>query len=164
MLLANGAAVNQVKNNGYTPLMMSSGKGHVEVVKLLLAYGANVNQAAKGGVTALIMSSNFRHPEVAKLLLANGARVGQTEAEKKEEKEKEKARVCQKCGKGAEKMQRCAGCRLARYCSPECQRGDRKAHKAECKRVSSSHQSPPHHSSAYDSAEMSYLDSASLQH
>ena len=39
-------------------------------------------------------------------------------------------------GEDTPKMQKCAGCGVVRYCSPECQKVDWKAgHKAECKRM-----------------------------
>jgi hypothetical protein len=43
--------------------------------------------------------------------------------------------VC--CGCGAEdphnRMRKCARCRAARYCTPECQRSHWKVHRAECR-------------------------------
>ena len=43
--------------------------------------------------------------------------------------------MCEKCGKSATTTKRCRGCKLVRYCSEECQLGDWRAHKADCKRV-----------------------------
>ena len=47
------------------------------------------------------------------------------------------ARMCQLCGKSAaakeKEFKKCSVCRLARYCSRECQLGDWKAHKKTCK-------------------------------
>jgi len=62
------------------------------------------------------------------------------QAEKKRETEdkgnaKKAARVCQLCGKEAEKMKKCSVCRLVRYCSQECQLEDWKEHKKSCKKA-----------------------------
>jgi len=80
------------------------------------------------------------HHEVVKLLLAKGATVDQTEEETVEEEEGEgsqrsKVRVCENCGKEGEKLKKCSACKLVWYCSEECQLGDWKAHKVECKRA-----------------------------
>ena len=42
-------------------------------------------------------------------------------------------RVCQLCGKEAAKMKKCSVCKLARYCSEECQLGDWEKHQKSCK-------------------------------
>lgn len=55
---------------------------------------------------------------------------------------------CQGCARKGhinrrEKMQVCSGCRVARYCSPECQKGDWPIHKSECgKRETQTGQNP----------------------
>ena len=75
-----------------------------------------------------------------KLLLAHVEKVDRA----KEEGEKEtgeakgaspgKVRVCENCGKEAATIKR-RKCRLARYCSAECQLEDWNAHKVECKKA-----------------------------
>ena len=78
------------------------------------------------------------HGEVVKLPLAH---IGKEEQTKKAEDEKEEVgtpkkramRVCEKCGKEAEKMKKCSVCKLVRYCSEECQLEDWKKHKKKCK-------------------------------
>ena len=41
-------------------------------------------------------------------------------------------RLCAHCGKRARKMQRCTGCRWARYCSRTCQKAEWCRHEYEC--------------------------------
>ena len=41
--------------------------------------------------------------------------------------------MCQLCGKEAQKMKKCSVCKLARYCTEECQLKDWKEHKKSCK-------------------------------
>lgn len=41
---------------------------------------------------------------------------------------------CDHCGKSAEKLQVCGGCRKVRYCGSECQKAGRKEHKKDCVR------------------------------
>lgn len=58
---------------GWTPLMIASGRGYLEIVKLLLEKGANVNARGRGGCAALIEASGKGHLEIVKLLLNKGA-------------------------------------------------------------------------------------------
>jgi len=46
-LLKKGVNINQIGSKGKTPLMASSGEGHMEVVKVLLDNGAKVNLRPK---------------------------------------------------------------------------------------------------------------------
>jgi len=74
--LAEGAGVNGKDNNGTTALMMASGCGHTEIVRLLLEKGSAVNvKRTDDGVTALFLASQNGHAKVAKLLLENDADV-----------------------------------------------------------------------------------------
>ena len=74
-LIKNGADVNFKNTYGVTPLWQASGKGHIEVVKLLLDNKADVNTARKAdGVTPLFMASQEGHTDIVKLLLAGRQR------------------------------------------------------------------------------------------
>lgn len=44
-LLHNGVTVNDVLNNGRTPLFIASESGHVEAVRALVSHGAAVNRS-----------------------------------------------------------------------------------------------------------------------
>ena len=56
-LLSGGADVNDVNEQGHTPLMAASQNGHLEVVDMVLAAQANANAANNDGQTALHMAS-----------------------------------------------------------------------------------------------------------
>ena len=74
-LLAGGAPVDAKDRDGFSPLCLASGKGHVEVVRALLAGGADVEAAANDGATPLFIASEEDHVEVVRVLLAGGAAV-----------------------------------------------------------------------------------------
>ncbi len=72
-LIGSGqSAPNSVDAEKQTPLHWASGKGHVEVVKLLLEKGADLIAANSSGWTPLHWASENGHVEVVKLLLENG--------------------------------------------------------------------------------------------
>ena len=74
-LLEAGADVNVRTEYGVTPLFMSSGEGHTEIVKLLLGAKADVNTADTDGVTPLFMASRNGYTRIVKLLLLAGTDV-----------------------------------------------------------------------------------------
>lgn len=43
--------------------------------------------------------------------------------------------VCSRCGSASLHVRKCAACRTAAYCSKECQAGDWKSHKPQCKAI-----------------------------
>ena len=62
-------------NDGWTPLHLAAGNGHLEVVKLLLEKSADVTVANNGGWTPLNSAASNGHNEMVKLLLEKGAGV-----------------------------------------------------------------------------------------
>jgi serine/threonine-protein phosphatase 6 regulatory ankyrin repeat subunit B len=60
-------------NDGLSPLLISSLKGHSEIVRLLLENNADINIKTSEGATALMISAANGHTEVVKLLLEKGA-------------------------------------------------------------------------------------------
>lgn len=75
-LLADGADVNAVDEEGFTPLLFAAADDSVDVVRLLLEAGANVNAANSGGETPLFkatMNTSSGALTIAKLLLEHGA-------------------------------------------------------------------------------------------
>lgn len=72
--LAQGAKVNGVDQNGWTPLHRAAFKGHLESVKLLLSHGARVDSIDGSGYTPLLRAVEAGHVEVAMYLLSHGAK------------------------------------------------------------------------------------------
>jgi uncharacterized protein len=85
LMLARGANVNLVGEEGLTPVMISARltyRGGVEMTKLLIDRGANVNARASKGSTALMFASwgvadhyQDEYVEVVRLLIKHGAKV-----------------------------------------------------------------------------------------
>ncbi len=73
-LIANGADVNAINENGKTPLHFAAKSGHKETVEMLIAAGADVNIRCKSfGRTAIFWPCHNGYKEVAEVLIANGA-------------------------------------------------------------------------------------------
>jgi len=77
--LFSDANVNQVDNQGQTPLYWASKYGSIEWVKSLLNKGAKINKAEKNGKTPLYVASEEGKKDVVKLLLNRGVNVTQAE-------------------------------------------------------------------------------------
>lgn len=77
-VLANGAAINQQDENGYTALIWacsySSKEAYRETAKLLISEGADVSIQAKDGTAAIIESAGDS-PEIFNLLVEKGANI-----------------------------------------------------------------------------------------
>ena len=74
-LLAAGADVEAVDDEGWRALVWASLKGHADVVEVLLANGAKVDAEDEDGDTALMMASLKGHVAVVEVLLAAKANV-----------------------------------------------------------------------------------------
>ena len=68
-ILKAGAAIDQARNTGFTPLYIACQEGHLDVARLLLETGAAVNQAHVSGATPLFIACIEGHLEIARLLL-----------------------------------------------------------------------------------------------
>jgi hypothetical protein len=78
-LIATGADVNKVDNDGVTPISLASYKGHLEVVQALIAAGADVNKVDDNGYTPMYCASYKGHLEVVQVLIAAGADVNKAD-------------------------------------------------------------------------------------
>ncbi len=72
-LLAMDLDVNHETENGTTPLMWASLKGHSDIVDILLQNGALVNDHTDEGVTALMLAAQSNWQAVVETLLRHGA-------------------------------------------------------------------------------------------
>ncbi len=68
ILLENGAQVNLQSNKGWSALMISSQKGHVEVARSLLENGAQIDLQERSGWNAEMIAIKHNHADVVKLL------------------------------------------------------------------------------------------------
>lgn len=146
-----------------TALHRAAKSGRVEAVELLLQHGAEVNARDFVGNTPLHLAARRNLAACARALLEGGAikdaennegkatyelctdanvreiilRYGEEEEETDESgRPLPKRRSCWNCGKLAES--RCTGCRVANYCSGDCQKKHWKEHKDECARLKKS--------------------------
>jgi ankyrin repeat protein len=78
-LIAAGADLNQVDENGNTALMFAADKCDRATVRLLISAGAKIDLRNKGGHTALEMSIVSGNPGVDELIAA-GARLDRQKA------------------------------------------------------------------------------------
>ena len=67
-----GANIEKPTGN-WTPLLIASYNGHVEVTHYLLKKGANKDKVDNLGLTSLHLAANGGHLETAKLLMVYGA-------------------------------------------------------------------------------------------
>lgn len=77
-LLAKGAAVDQVGNNGYTPIMAAASTGSLECVHTLVEGGASLTSPKQNndlivGMTPAMCAYHFQHPETLQALLNYGS-------------------------------------------------------------------------------------------
>jgi ankyrin repeat protein len=74
LLTRNGANINQLSEQGESPLTLAVTKGDRVVSKLLIALGADVNQTNGSGVTPLALAQQSGNDDIIRLLRQNGAR------------------------------------------------------------------------------------------
>ena len=74
-IIARGADVNTRTEDGWTPLMLATIKGHTEVVAALLKQGADVDARNKKGWTALMFAVSMGDIETMRVLLAGNAEI-----------------------------------------------------------------------------------------
>lgn len=78
ILLEKGAMVDETPRyghtSGYTPLMMASARGKLDLVKFLVKHGANVNAATPDGSTPMSLAKDKKQKKVIKFLKKKGAK------------------------------------------------------------------------------------------
>jgi len=74
LLLEHGADINVQNRIAWTPLIMASFNGAVEVVRLFLENSADVEAKTSDGKTALQVAAGEGHEEVVELLREHGAK------------------------------------------------------------------------------------------
>ncbi len=77
LLMVNRELVNQKDDRGFTPLIMSTYTGNLELTKLLIELGADVDLAGAAGNTALMGVAFKGSLEMTNLLLTSGADIDQ---------------------------------------------------------------------------------------
>ncbi|HNV69383.1 MAG TPA: ankyrin repeat domain-containing protein [Candidatus Ozemobacteraceae bacterium] len=78
-LLQLGAQVQDVGDDGSTPLHMQAESGNLAMVSFLLEHGASPTAARRDGATALHLAAAQAHPGVVERLIAARARVNATD-------------------------------------------------------------------------------------
>jgi ankyrin repeat protein len=68
ILLKAGADPNVAERDGWTPLMFSAIRGHIEACRLLIDAGANLEAESKNGWTVLKAAKSNKNPAVAEFI------------------------------------------------------------------------------------------------
>ncbi|KAJ7074557.1 hypothetical protein C8F01DRAFT_1100916 [Mycena amicta] len=127
-LLENGANVNHRNRYGAISLLSALMRRGISSIELLMEHGADIDIADADGVTARKMYVTSG-PEVNAVMTKWVKKRAGEEAAPRGEKH------CDSCGKrpkGAAELKTCGKCKVARYCSPDCQRKAWPTHKTKC--------------------------------
>jgi ankyrin repeat protein len=73
-LLDNGANVDAVALDDWTPLTRAADKGQMKAVELLIRRGASINKPS-GDLTPLFFAARNGHTQIAKFLVEHGAKL-----------------------------------------------------------------------------------------
>uniref|UniRef100_A0A914HV50 Calpain catalytic domain-containing protein n=1 Tax=Globodera rostochiensis TaxID=31243 RepID=A0A914HV50_GLORO len=74
-LLSKGARVDRTTDEGFSPLFLAAGEGHLEVCKLLIANGADTNQKTNNGGTPWFEACERGHLDIVKFFVENGQNI-----------------------------------------------------------------------------------------
>ncbi|KAF7291525.1 hypothetical protein MKEN_01487100 [Mycena kentingensis (nom. inval.)] len=123
-LLVNGADPDTKDRYGTTAICGAMQHSHVGVVDALMEYGASIDVKDADGVSVRDWYVTCG-PQVA-AVISKWIRTRSGEAAPREEKR------CDWCNKAGVPLKNCGKCRVARYCSPECQKKAWSKHKKTC--------------------------------
>ena len=147
-LVELGADTTTPNQNGVTPVVIAAQNGHVDAIRALVELGASVNtpmvvhaaaQQGHAGVIKVLyklgadmaLPSGAGLPSITALAQAGGHAAALLAIQRALRVLGERA-PCQRCGSTSRRRKVCTGCGRARYCSVQCQRRDRRKHRAEC--------------------------------
>ncbi|KAG6877909.1 hypothetical protein C0993_002395 [Termitomyces sp. T159_Od127] len=123
-LLKSGANVNHQNRYGEVALFGAYQKNYTNAIDLLLEYGADLDIPEADGFTPRQTFLKFGPKVTAVVQKWIRKRNGQ-EAPRN-------GKRCDSCGATDIPLKNCAKCRVARYCSVECQKKDWRFHKKSC--------------------------------
>jgi ankyrin repeat protein len=149
VLKVHGADVNKANDQGGTALFEAAQQGDMALCHCLVEQlGADVNVVTHYGLTPLMTASVFEHKMIAKYLIKHGANPQASSnfgtaadasdlfgAPAHQTAYLEAKAHCAHPGCTGAGLQKCTGCKRARYCSQQCQVAHWPAHKAECKQT-----------------------------
>ena len=67
-MIKNGATIHLASVNGWSPLLVATQYGNVELLKLLISNGASTSQTNKASDTPLSLAQKYNYDEIIKLL------------------------------------------------------------------------------------------------
>jgi len=137
LLLQAGADPNLQDRAGLTALYLAVTSADLAGVSLLLKHGGDpdVKEYSSGYSSR---SWAFRFPAVNKLIAKSAKKDVVEERRQQREAAGGSLAACRACGAGG--GTRCAGCFVAHYCNPACQKKDWKKHRVSCKETRAKYQ------------------------
>ncbi|KAF8147768.1 ankyrin repeat-containing domain protein [Mycena galopus ATCC 62051] len=128
-LLEHGANVNHLNRYGEISLMGAMQLNHISTIDILMEYNADIDLCALDGWAAKRFITYG--PQVTATMTKWIRKRTGAEAPRAE-------KCCDACGKIEASLKNCGRCRVARYCSSECQLKAWPSHKKTCQSFSAS--------------------------